>query len=281
MDLTDLLKRNPEPAPWSECRKIPWNEPAFSRRMLREHLSQAYDAASRRFEIIDRHCEWIHRQILGGRAARVLDLGCGPGLYVQRLARLGHTCSGIDFSPASIEYARQQAAAEGLECRFELADLRNAEFGAGFDLVMLIFGEFNAFHPADARRILEKAHAALAPGGHLLLEVHTLASVRDQGLRPPTWFTSQGGLFSEQPHLCLMEAFWCAEQAVETTRYYIVDAQSNTVEQMGECIQGYTEEQYRTLLAECGFSGTEMHPSLAGEEGPIQDSFFVLSALRA
>lgn len=281
MNLTDLLERNPEPAPWSECGKIPWNDPAFSRRMLHEHLSQAYDAASRRFDIIDRHCDWIHHHLLGGRPARVLDLGCGPGLYMQRLARLGHACSGIDFSPASIEYARQQAAADGLECRFELADMRSAEFGAGFDLVMLIFGEFNAFQPADARRILEKARAALVPGGRLLLEVHTLACVRDQGLRPPTWFTAQSGLFSEQPHLCLMEAFWNAAQAVATTRYYIIDAQSNAVEQMGECIQGYTEEQYRTLLAECGFSETEIQPSLAGEDGPIQDSLFVLSALRA
>lgn len=281
MNLADLPKRNLKPAPWSVCKKIPWNDPAFSRRMLREHLSQAYDAASRRFDIIDQHCAWIHTQILGSRPARVLDLGCGPGLYIQRLARLGHTCYGIDFSPASIEYARQQAADEGLDCRFELADMRSAEFSAGFDLVMLIFGEFNAFHPADARRILEKAHAALVPGGRLVLEVHTLERVRDQGLQPPRWFTSQSGLFSERPHLCLKETFWYAEQMVETTRYYVIDVQSNAVEQLGECIQGYSEDQYQTLLAECGFNGTEIHPSLAGEGGSIQDGLFVLSAHRA
>ena len=29
--------------------------------------------------------------------------------YCQRLAAQGHTCTGIDFSPASIEYARREA----------------------------------------------------------------------------------------------------------------------------------------------------------------------------
>jgi hypothetical protein len=58
--------------------KIPWNEPEFSRRMLREHLSQEHDRASRRFAVVDAHVERIDETLLAGRASRVLDLGCGP-----------------------------------------------------------------------------------------------------------------------------------------------------------------------------------------------------------
>ena len=111
MNLIDIIHRPANPVPYSEGEKIPWNDPVFSARMLREHLSQAHDAASRRFETIDKHVAWIHRTILAGRPAKILDLGCGPGLYASRLARLGHTCAGIDFSPASIAYAREQARA--------------------------------------------------------------------------------------------------------------------------------------------------------------------------
>ena len=50
MDILQIIQRIPNPRPWSEGEKIPWNEPGFSRRMLREHLSQEHDAASRRFE---------------------------------------------------------------------------------------------------------------------------------------------------------------------------------------------------------------------------------------
>lgn len=53
MKLIDIIHRQPNPQPWSEGEKIPWNDPAFSKRMLKEHLSQAHDAASRRSETID------------------------------------------------------------------------------------------------------------------------------------------------------------------------------------------------------------------------------------
>ena len=55
MKLSDIVNRRIESVPWTEGEKIPWNAPEFSRRMLLEHLSQKHDAASRRFEIIDRH----------------------------------------------------------------------------------------------------------------------------------------------------------------------------------------------------------------------------------
>ncbi len=93
-----------EPAagdPWAGAYKIPWQDPAFSRRMLAEHLSQAHDLASRRLAWIDRQVAWIDETVLGGRPADILDLGCGPGLYCHRLAERGHRCRGIDFGPAA------------------------------------------------------------------------------------------------------------------------------------------------------------------------------------
>ncbi len=280
MELIDILNRTPQPAPWTEGDKIPWDEPGFSRRMLREHLSQAHDAASRRFEIIDRHCAWIHTAILGGRPARVLDLACGPGLYAQRLARLGHAVTGLDFSPASIQYAREQVENESLDCRFELADLRAAEFGGGFDLAMLIYGEFNVFRPAQARRILEKAHAALVPGGRLLLEVHTFEAVRAEGLKPRSWYGAQSGLFSDEPFLCLSESFWDGDAAVAMNRFYVIDAATHAVQKMADCVRAYTNEQYLALLRNCGFHEIGLHASLGGEDGPRQEGLFVLSARR-
>ena len=101
MKLIDIINRSPTPQPWDEGENIPWNDPEFSQRMLAEHLTQEHDAASRKFAKIDRHVQWIHKNVLGGKPARILDLGCGPGLYALRLARLGHQHTGIDFSPAS------------------------------------------------------------------------------------------------------------------------------------------------------------------------------------
>ncbi len=266
MNLLQIVRREPKPAPWAEGDNIPWHDPAFSMRMLREHLSQEHDAASRRTEIIDRQVDWIHHQVLRAQPARILDLGCGPGLYAERLARLGHTCKGIDYSPASIAYATKRAKQGDLDCTYVLEDIRTAAYGTGYSLVMLIFGELNVFRPVDARTILRKAHAALVPGGVLLLEPHTEDCVQRMGEQPATWYTAERGLFADGPYLCLEERLWDAGSQTMTTRFFIVDAGTGDVTRHAQTFQAYSEEGYRILLADCGFDKVMFYPSLQGVE---------------
>jgi SAM-dependent methyltransferase len=232
--------------------------------MLREHLSQQHDAASRRFEIIDRHVEWIHNTVLKKHPARILDLGCGPGLYANRLAALGHECLGIDFSPASIAYARKTAEEQHAPCTFVHQDIRNADYGTGYGLSMLVYGELNVFTPADAGLILKKAHAALADGGVLVLEPHTFSAVQQLGQAPNSWYASASGLFSDRPHVYLQENFWDEERAASTIRYFVLDAASSDVVCYASSMQAYTNEQYRLLLERCGFQSIQFYSSLLG-----------------
>ncbi|HUW14214.1 MAG TPA: class I SAM-dependent methyltransferase, partial [Anaerolineae bacterium] len=218
MNLLDIVHRRAVPEPWEEGEKIPWHEPGFSRRMLRVHLSQEHDWASRRYATIDRQVAWIHDTVLATGPTRVLDLGCGPGLYASRLARLGHPCLGIDYSPAAIEHARRQAKEQGLQCEYVQDDVRTADYGDGYGLAMMIYGEFNVFAPADAKTILRKAHNALHEGGILVLEPHTHATVRALGEEPLSWYSADEGLFSDRPHICLQENHWDSEAQVATTR---------------------------------------------------------------
>jgi len=278
--LMDIVTRAARPEPWAEGEKIPWNEPAFSRRMLAEHLSQSHDLASRRSERIDRHVEWIHRDLLGGRPTRILDLGCGPGLYASRLARLGHECTGIDFSPASIDCAREQAGREGLSCTVRQEDIRRADFGAGFGLAMLIFGEFNVFRPGEARDILVRAHAALDHGGLLLLEPQTFAAVEQTGKAGSSWYSAPSGLFSDAPHLCLTENVWDPATRTATTRWFILDAATGEVTRHAATMQGYTEDEYTSLLHECGFKDVETFASLTGTGDPDQKELIAVTARR-
>lgn len=268
MKLSEIVGREPIPAPWSEGDNIPWNEPGVSARMLKEHLSQAHDAASRRSETIARHVEWIASEVLGPAPTRLLDLGCGPGLYLQRLAARGYDCRGIDFSPASIAYARGQAAEAGLAIDYEEADLRSAAFGPDgqFDAVMLIFGELNVFDPVAARQILGKAWAALKPGGRLLLEPSTEASIRAIGAERPAWWSAVQGLFGDDPHLMLAESFWDEAGRAATKRYYRVDAASGEVTRWAGSYQAYSEAEYRALLKGCGFGAVKVYPALASDE---------------
>ncbi len=278
MKLSDILARKLPPEPWVEGDNIPWHVPGFSRRMLREHLTQSHDLASRRSEKIDAHVDWIHREVLCEVHTKILDLACGPGLYASPLARLGHRCVGIDFSPASIEHARERAAAEALDCDYIHADIRTAEYGSGYGLAMLIFGEFNVFKPEDTGLILRKAYDALDTGGVLLLEAHTNEAIEEFGERPDSWYSAESGLFSDAPHFCLQENFWDARSETVTRRYFIVDAATGEVTRFAQSFKAYTDEQYRAALEKAGFRDVRFRPSLIGTEDASQSSLQVITA---
>jgi SAM-dependent methyltransferase len=278
MHLADLASRQRPPEPWTEGDNIPWHEPAFSARMLPEHLTQAHDAASRRTATIERQVAWIDETVLGGRPTAILDLGCGPGLYSSRLARRGHTSVGIDFSPAAIAYAQAEAATRGLACRYELADIRNADYGSGFGLAMVIYGEMNVFPRAVAAHILSGLHRALDDDGTLLLEPHTFEAIERMGRRSPTWYTAEQGLFSDTPHLVLTEHFWHRPDQAATTRYFVVDLADGTVTRHAQSFRAYTEADYLQLLQECGFADVTFYASLAGESDPSQQGLCAIVA---
>jgi SAM-dependent methyltransferase len=248
--------------------------------MLEEHLSQEHDLASRRFERIDRQVTWIDGEILSQRPSRVLDLACGPGFYSERLSRLGHECFGIDYSPASIAYARERAQRDQLRCSYLEQDIRTASYGEGCDLALLIFGEFNVFSRSDARSILGKAHAALSERGTLLLEPHTLAAVREIGERAPSWYSADSGLFSDRPHLVLRESAWDPDTSTATERYFVLDAQTGVASRHGATIQAYSDTGYRSLLGESGFSEVELRPSLGEDPEDTDDRLLAILARR-
>ncbi len=267
MNLKQFINRPSIASPWIEGDHIPWNDPEFSARMLKEHLSQEHDAASRRVVIINQHVNWIHNELLKKEPTNILDLACGPGLYANRLASLGHTCTGIDFSPASIEYAIHTALEEGLNTTFIENDIRKTEYGTQkYGLVMLIFGEFNIFKPIEARQILIKAYQALGPGGILLLEPHTFDAVNKQGQQPSTWSTQQSGLFSNRPYIYLEEHFWDSNTCTATTRYIVADAITEDYHWHASTMQAYTDTEYGWLLNDCGFRNVNIHPSLGNIE---------------
>jgi hypothetical protein len=186
------------------------------------------------------------------------------------LAALGHDCVGIDFSPASIEYARKSKPRGGGNCQFRLEDIRTAIYGSGFDLVMLIFGEFNVFRPEEAREILCRANGALSRAGQIVLEPSTYDAIRAEGKLARSWSSASSGLFglfSDRPHLYLTEHFWDDDAHVATTRYFVVET-DGCVTGYAASAQAYSDEKFRTLLAGAGFVDVRSYPSLMGGPDP-------------
>lgn len=221
--------------------------------MLLEHLSQAHDAASRRWKFIDAQVEWIHRTLLHGNRSRILDLCCGPCFYLQRLARLGHKGVGIDYSPASVLYGRDQAAAEGLDVTVIEGDIRHTEFGGPYDMAMMMSGELNVFRPEDVKSILSRVIRSLAPAGRLLVEVSTMEAIKWKatGVR---WYGAQSGLWSGKPHIVLQESAWHEPSRTCVVRYYLVDSATALVRRYSATYQAYAPQDYEQSLRTAGFS---------------------------
>lgn len=268
MKISDIVNRPVPPQPWVEGEKIPWDEPDFSRRMLKEHLSQDHNAASRRLEIINAQVDYIEGLPGGSNPSRVLDLACGPGLHSHELARRGHSAFGIDFSPASIGWATWTASNESLACEFVHSDVRTAEFGNGFDLAMLLFGEINVFSVDDLKLILTKARAALTEGGVLLLEPHEPGVIRANFESEPAWSAQASGLFSDQPHLLLEEGFWHDDVQMAVKRWYVIDTKSGDVTLYSQTVVEHEREALVAIVESAGFAVVEAPADWAsGNEG--------------
>ncbi|MEN6449667.1 MAG: class I SAM-dependent methyltransferase [Thermoguttaceae bacterium] len=238
---------------WDGAYKIPWDDPDFSRRMLREHLSQDHDMASRRTEWIDKQVAWIHEDLLGGKPSSILDLGCGPGFYSHRLAAQGHRCHGIDFGPASIGYAQQHNPGHS-QCTFILGDIRHAPFGGPYDLAMILFGEFNVFAPAEALAILQKVRASLRPEGRLILETQTYEAVEQAGQIATSEQRCESGLFSDQPYHCRTESRWSPNEEATVQTFFVTETANSQTQIYRSTTRAWSDNDLMALLMEARFS---------------------------
>jgi SAM-dependent methyltransferase len=101
----------------------------------------------------------------------VIDLGCGSGILSEQLAAAGYDLLGIDVSAAMIAIARRRVP----RGEFRVESLLTAELPRCVAIAAV--GEclnylFDERHSTDAiRRVLERAFAALEPGGLLVLDI--------------------------------------------------------------------------------------------------------------
>jgi SAM-dependent methyltransferase len=118
------------------------------------------------------HCfrRYAHRPI-----RTVLDIACGTGPHLVRLARRGYRMTGLDLSPENILFLGERAAAEGLDV----------------DLVRGDMTRFRLARPVDAAICMQDSQ------GHLLTNEAIIAHLRclARAVRP-------GGLYVFDRYIC-------------------------------------------------------------------------------
>jgi ubiquinone/menaquinone biosynthesis C-methylase UbiE len=100
--------------------------------------------------------------------ARVLEVASGPGNFAIELAKLGdYQIAGLDISAPSVETARANAAATGVQVDFRRGDAATMPFADETFDFLICRATLNAFD--DSQRALEEMHRVLKPAGRALI----------------------------------------------------------------------------------------------------------------
>lgn len=260
-----LMDRDPSPDAFDPARPgLPWSDPDFSRRFFEVHTRGASDT---RVEVAALW-KWLGLK----RGQRVLDLGCGGGRTLEALAAREVGGGGVDIGPWPLEVARQVLT--GTPMQVWQQDFREGLPPGPFDAAFCLYGQLTTLPEAEARRVLTHTHAALRPGGHLLLELYlgpaTLVAI--DGME--NWTPMEVWLGGEYPQVVLDEHIvdWDASTYVRRSYALALGAGGPPLLEFFQGSEIYDEARLKGVLEACGFRLTaaygDWEGTPLGEDGP-------------
>ena len=231
--------------------------------MLKYHLDDRTELASRNRKFIDRSVSWMTERLGIGKGTRVCDLGCGPGLYATRLTGLGATVTGVDFSENSLKYARQAAVDAGLDVTFVHADYLEQIPPGRFDLITLIYCDFCALSPGQRRKLLGEIRKSLEPGGQLLFDVCSMRLFEESEESSRVEKYPDGGFWTGKPHYVFVSVFKYAQEILLLHKHTIIEQRRSR--DIYNWIQCFSPALIEAELNSAGFNLVECFGNVAGD----------------
>lgn len=255
-----LLELARRPEPWSRTTvKELWTRPHLAQQMLKYHLSQETDHSSRRTAQIDDIVDWLDAQLdLDGM--RVIDLGCGPGLYARRMARRGARVTGVDFSAHSLDYARGR---DSENIAYLEADYLLDPLPDGFDMAAIIYYDYCALAPDSRRHLLERVHSLLNPGGRLVLDLYGPGAFDAVGEHLEFGERLMDGFFAPGDYVGVHKTDVYEDDWISLDRFLVVEPRETW--QLYNWCQYYSPESAAAELSEAGFMVAVMTGGLDGQ----------------
>ncbi len=238
-----------------------WDDPHISEEMLKAHLDPFEEGASRKHDFIEKSASWIRDRFWNSDKNRLLDLGCGPGLYAECFCKAGFRVTGVDFSRRSIEYALSCAEVKRLVIDYSYKNYLEIDDENRFDTVTLIYCDFGVLPPADRRLLLSKIRRALSPGGKLILDGFTKHETVNFREGCTARYYEQG-FCAPYPYFCIQNNYTYEESANYLEQYVIVS--ENGCQCYNNWNQIYKAESLTNELTAAGFQNIELYDDVSG-----------------
>lgn len=257
----EQINTRPEPFAFYTASDF-WTDEHTSEQMLVYHLNENIDVSSRNVEFINRSVDWISSRFNIRAGTKIVDFGCGPGLYVTRLAQRQADITGIDFSKRSIEYAQEVAAREGLSIHYVNQDYLEFETDDRFNLILMIMCDFCALSSTQRKKMLSKFHTILELGGAVLLDVYSLTAFGQREEASTYEANLHNGFWSPNKYYRFLNTFKYEEEKVVLDKYTLIEA-SRTLT-VYNWLQYFSSEALEREFVECGFTIEELYSDVAG-----------------
>jgi SAM-dependent methyltransferase len=141
---------------------------------LFDELAHRYDLHTPPDHYQHDHAFVLEQAVGLGSPCRMLDVGCGTGVLVEKALRAGVVVTGIDASAAMVRVAEGRAGKGAVAVR----RMQEIEDEAAYDLVVSLSWTINYCAGRDELvDVLRRLHRALRDGGRLLLQVAHAAHV--------------------------------------------------------------------------------------------------------
>ncbi|MCP3875686.1 MAG: class I SAM-dependent methyltransferase [Desulfobacteraceae bacterium] len=221
LNVKNIMNLCVKPTLYQKGTAVMWTDPYISKQLLDVHINPDLDLASRKKKTIEKTVKWILNKA-GKSKLNILDLGCGPGLYSQLLAKKGHQVTGVDFSKNSIIHATKTAKENNLDIEYRQQNYLDLEDQGKYDLVILIFTDFGVLVPDDRAVLLSNIHRALKPGGSFLFDVLNENWPAQKSV-DKTWEISEKDFWREKPYLLLSDTISYPENKVILSQHCVID----------------------------------------------------------
>lgn len=241
-----------------------WTDPYIQKQILEAHLDPLSDGASRKEESILKITNFIlHNTKPEGR---LLDLGCGPGLYTSLLKDRGYSVTGIDFNKASIEYASEKRA----DIEYIWGDYIKEYPKGKYDAAIMIYCDMGTHSDNDRDTLLKNIYLSLDENGVFIFDVFSEDLATDKKENNNWEYAASGGFWSNDEYLLLTQTFHYPQNKAFASQYNLLSENENKHFIIWD--RYYSEQDIIVTLKNIGFNDISIHKDILGDNNFTSNS---------